>query len=48
LRWFWIKTRIRVWLWNNVKRHWYAWRYPDSDAASDVAAAAKEDIGALL
>ena len=31
IHWFWIKTRIRVWLWNNVKRHWYAWRYPETE-----------------
>ena len=28
MRIFWLKTRMRVWWWNHVKRHWLAWRYP--------------------
>jgi hypothetical protein len=31
MKWFWIKTRFRVWVWNTFKRRWYAWRYPKTE-----------------
>ena len=35
LRWFLIKTSFRVWWWNHVKRHYYAWRYPHDQRRSE-------------